>query len=129
MDAAGEGAQADRGGGDVGRLGVVDEADAVDLGDLLEPVRDAGEAAQALAHRVAVDAHRERRRGGGHRVGDVVLAEEAELVDREQRLAVVEDRPLGDRDLAVGPVAVAEGDPPGAAAEVDARPAPGSSAL
>ena len=43
---------------------------------------DAGEAAQALAHRLAVEPHRERRGGGGHRVGDVVLAEEAELVDR-----------------------------------------------
>ncbi len=81
---------------------------------------DAGEAAQALAHRFAVEPHRERRRGGGHRVVDVVLAEEAELGDREQRLAVVEDRSLGDGDLAVGRGAVAEGDAAPAAAEVDA---------
>ena len=120
VDAALEGADADRGGGDVGRLGVVDEADAADLGDLLEAVRDAGEAAQPLAHRLAVEPHRERRGGGGHRVGDVVLAEEAELLDRQQRLAVVEDRPLGQRDLAVGRRAGAEGEPPGAAAEVGA---------
>ncbi len=95
VDAALEGAQPDGGRGDVGRLGVVDEAHAADLGDLLEPVRDAGKAAQPLAHGVAVDSHRERRGGGGHRVGDVVLAEQPELGDREQRLAVVEDRPLG----------------------------------
>ena len=80
----------------------------------------AGEAAQPLAHRVAVEPHRERRGRRGHRVGDVVLAEEAELVDREQRLAVVEDRPLGQRHLAVGGGAVAEGDAARAAAEVGA---------
>jgi hypothetical protein len=49
-----------------------------------------------------------------------VLAEEAELGDRQQRLAVVEDRPLGDGDLAVGRGTVAEGDPASAAAEVGA---------
>ena len=104
--------------GDVGRLRVVDEADAVDLGDLLEPVRDAGEAPQALADRVPVDAHRQRRGGGRHRVGGVVLAEQAQLLGPQQRLAVVEDRPLGERHLAIGAGAAAEGDPPAAAAEV-----------
>ena len=82
MDAAVKGAQPDHGGGDVGRLGVVDEANAADLGDQLEAVRDAGEAAQPLANRVAVDAHRERRGGSRHCVADVVLAEQAELLDR-----------------------------------------------
>ncbi len=119
MDTPLESPQADRRRGDVGRLGVVYKADAADLGDLLEPVRDAGEAAQALAHRVAVDAHRERRRGNRHRVGGVVLAEDAELGDGEQRLAVVEDRLPGEGDLALGTGAVTEGDAAGAAAEVD----------
>ena len=91
-------------------------------------MRHAGEAPQPLAHGVAVDPHRERRRGRGHRVLDVVLAEEAELGDGEQRLAVVEDRPLGNGDFAVGSGAVAEGDAPRAAAEIDAGER-GSSAL
>ena len=118
MDAALEGAQADGGRGDVGRLRVVDEANAADLGDGLEPVRDAGEGPQPLADRLAVEAHRQRRGGGGHRVGDVVLAEQTQLIGPQQRLAVVEDRPLGEGHLAIGAGAVAEGDPPAAAAEV-----------
>ena len=113
-----KGAQPDRGGGDIGRLGVVDEADPAALGDQLEPVRNAGEAAQPLADGVTVDPHRERRSGGRHRVLGVVLAEEAELGDRQQGLAVVEDRALGEGDFAVGGGTAAEGDAAGAAAEV-----------
>ncbi len=90
------------------------------VGDRLEPVRDAGEAAQPGADRVAVDAEGERRRGGRHRVLDVVLAGDAELLGPQQRFAVPEDRPLGRRHLAVGRGAAAELDPPRAAAEVDA---------
>jgi hypothetical protein len=47
-----------------------------------------------------------------------VLAEQPQLLYRKQRLTVVEDRPLGDGHLAIGPGAGAEGDPAGAAAEV-----------
>ena len=79
---------------DVGRLGVVDEERAADLGDRLEAVRDAGEAAQPLGDGVAGDAHRERRGRGGHRVGDVVVADQAQLGGVDQRLAVAEDRAL-----------------------------------
>ena len=46
--------------GGVRRLGVVDVADAVELGDELEPVRDAGEGAQRLGDRVVADAGRAR---------------------------------------------------------------------
>ena len=44
-----EGRERAPGGGGVRRLGVVDVADAVDLGDELEPVRDAGERRSAAA--------------------------------------------------------------------------------
>ena len=48
-----------------------------------------------------------------------MLAEETELVDGKQRLAVVEDRPLGKGDFAVWTGTVAEGDSPPAAAKVN----------
>ncbi len=83
-------------------------------------MRDPGEAAQPLAHGVAVDPHRQRRGRRRHRVGDVVLADDAELVGGDQRLAVVEDRPLGQRHLALRRRTAAEGDAPPAAAEVGA---------
>ena len=83
-------------------------------------MRHAGEAAQPLAHRLAVEPHRERRSGRGHRVIDVVLTEESELGNGEQRLTVVEDRAPGDGDFAVGRGTVAEGDTAPTAAKVDA---------
>ena len=70
--------RAPRGGG-VRRLGVVDVADAVDLGDELEPVRHAGERAQRGRDRVVADARRPRRGCRGGRVLPVVRA-------RDQRL-------------------------------------------
>ena len=67
-------AQRRRGGRDVGRLRVVHVEDAVDLGHLLEAVRDAAELAQRRAHRLRLDAARKRRRRGRHRVLEVVRA-------------------------------------------------------
>ena len=81
----GQGGQRDERAGNVRGLGIVDVADAVALAHGLEPVRDTREAAQARDDRIAVDPARERDRGRGHRVLDVVRTRDAELGDRQQR--------------------------------------------
>ena len=116
MDAAGERVDADERRGDVGRLGVVDVEHAVDGRDLLEPVLEAAEGAQAGADGVGVHPARERHRRGGHRVLHVVVAAQAELGDRQQRLLVPPQLAGAVREL--GARAGAEADAAGAAAEV-----------
>ena len=76
-------------------------------GDLLEPVGDAGEGAQAGAHRVGVDAAREQDRGGGHRVEPVVRSAQAQLVDGEQRPLVPPELPGPVGELGVPPALAA----------------------
>ena len=68
-----------QGGGHVGRLGVVDVADAVHLAGGLEPVRNAGERPERLRDRVVADAGGARRGGRGSRVLAVVGAAEQRL--------------------------------------------------
>ena len=115
----------DRRRGDVGRLGVVDEADAIDLGDRLEPVRDAGEAAQPVAHRLAVEPIESAAAAAAIALATLCSPNRPSSAASHQRLAVVEDRALGQGHLAVGRGADAEGDAAGAAAEVGAGQLPG----
>src|SRR5204862_4024008 len=66
-------------GGDVGRLRIVDVANAVELPDELEPVRDAREGAKRLGDPVVVDAGGACSRGGGGGVLTVVPAADERL--------------------------------------------------
>ena len=88
-------------GGDVRRLRVVDEAHAVDLADVLEPVRHARERPQRLGDRVVADPGRARRgrRGGG--VLAVVRAADQRL--GRQRVVGRELDPLEARARAARP--------------------------
>src|SRR6185295_13936381 len=95
-----ERAQPGGGGGHVRGLGVVHVEDAVHLGDPLQPVRKAGEAAKAVPHPVVPQAHRERRGGSRHRVVGVVRADQAQLACLEERALPGEDHVLAEGDLA-----------------------------
>ncbi len=106
----GERGQRDARAGDVGRLGVVDVQHAPAARHLLQAVRDAGEAAQAGANRVGIDAPREADGGGGHRVLEVVGAPQAQLAGRQQLLPPPPQAALQQR--AVGLRAGAEADLP-----------------
>src|SRR5512146_1563561 len=81
---AGIRSKAAQGCGDVRRLAVVDVADAVPLGDELEPVRDAGERSQRLGDRVVTEAGGTRGGGGGRGVLPVVRTADQWL--RRQRI-------------------------------------------
>ena len=103
MHATVEGPQRGGGGGDVGRLRVVHVGDPADLGDSLEPVGDAPEAAQAAHDGIAIDPRRKGDRGDGHGVAQVVLAGERKLGGGEQRAVGVKDLAAGKADRAIGP--------------------------
>ena len=93
-------------GGDVGRLRVVDVADAVQLADELEPVGDARECAQSLGDPIVRDPGRP---GGGSRGGGVlaVVGAAHQRLRRERivggELGAVEVEPARD-DLGAGPL-------------------------
>ena len=106
--------QRDERRGDVRRLGVVDVEHAVHARDLLQAVLDAGERAQRLAHRVAVDPARQRDRRRGRGVGAVVRPAQADVGVGDERLAVPPQMPGAVVELAAGP----ERHAPRAAAEV-----------
>ena len=71
----------------LGALGVVDEPDAVDEADRLEPVLDAREGRGGPADRVGGDAEQQPDRDRGQRVGDVVAPRDPQLVDRHDPAA------------------------------------------
>ena len=48
-----------------------------------------------------------------------MIAQEFELAERQQRLAVIKDHPRGERELAIGAPPRQKLDPAGAAAEID----------
>ncbi len=72
MNAAAVRLESGDGRGDVRRLGVVDEAHAVDLGDDLEAVREPAKALESGPDRAGLQAHRRRRRDGRQRVAPAV---------------------------------------------------------
>ena len=81
-DRAIEGAQGGDDGIRLGALRVVDEPDAVDERDGLEPMLDAGEAGGGLADGVGRDAEQQRHGDRGQRIRDVVVAGDGQLADR-----------------------------------------------
>ena len=68
-------------------LRVVDEPDAVDDGDRLEPVLDAGEGRRGLADRVRRDAEQQPDGDRGEGVRDVVGARDRQFTDRHDPAA------------------------------------------
>ena len=77
-------------GGDrvgLGRLAVVNVANAVDQGDRLKSVRDAGERRDRTTNGVGGDAECEARRNGGEHVADAVIADQCDLADRRNPAA------------------------------------------
>ena len=97
-----ERAQPDLGRGDIRRLGIVDEDDAVDLGHRLEPVGNAFEAAQAGSHGADLDPGGKRGRRGGRCVERVVVAEELQLVGADQTLVTPPDRLVVEAGVGLG---------------------------
>ena len=120
VHAAVEAADADRGGGDVGRLGVVDEADAAELA-----ATDSSRCGTpAKLRRPARTASRSMPKASAAAAAAIAFSTlwspgMPSSLDLEQRFAVPEDRPGSRRHLAVGRGTAAELDPPRAAAEVD----------
>ncbi|MEJ7718387.1 MAG: hypothetical protein WKF31_10640 [Thermoleophilaceae bacterium] len=110
MHPAGKGADPHAGGLGVGGLRVVDVEDAVAAGHLLEAVRDARERGQRLADGLGIDPAGQGRRRRRHRVLEVVVASQADLLGGHQRGSRPLEAPVG-RSVEVG-VPVAEGHPP-----------------
>ena len=88
--------------GDVRGLGVVDVEHPVERRDLLEPVRDAGEAREPLADRGGRHPAGERDGSGGHRVEAVVRPAQPDLLDAHQALPVPPQRVLARREAGAG---------------------------
>ena len=107
---AGEGRERTERGGDVRRLRVVDVADAAQLADELDPVRDAVEGAQRLGDRGVLDSGRARRCRRGSGVLAVVRAGDARLGGKLVRARELDAaRRAGDERKPRGTTAVSSG--------------------
>ncbi len=69
------------------------------LGDELQPVRQALEAAQALRQRLARCAQRARERAGGECVGDVVRAVDLQFAHRQHRQGALVQHAVHDAPM------------------------------
>ena len=97
-------ARAPHRGGDVGRLGVVDVAHAAAVGDLLEPVRDAGERAQPARDRVRGRRPRARHTAAAAiAFSTVVRARQRDLRGAQQRCSPHHSWPARSASSGPGP--------------------------